>query len=271
MKIHKFTLIIILTCFVTLLWAQEYSIDVDEAEEYVEINVTGRVKAKPDTLYIKLLATGYGSDYAGALKQCMEESANTVQAIDKLKIKHALIELDMHQLGGLNNATAFAVMSSRSGTMPPGTQVSQSITVKIKIDDNTDFESIASTISRILDAANHAGAGLYQATPPGMIIPGMTNTAIQYVLEDSDAYLTEAMADALDRANAMKDSLLRQGLKIGALVNVVYKNNDMTALPAPYNVIQQLIQQSGRGITSSNPEEVIITSVLTAKYKLLQN
>jgi len=173
----------------------------------------------------------------------------------------------MYQLGAHGNPAGFVVSGAMTGNMQSGIQISQPVTIKIRINPEDDFETIATKITRILDAAGKSGFGFGMAGAMGMRFPGNINPSISYALEDTAPLQEDAMADALARANRIKESLQRQGFRIGKLINVTYDEIG-TFDQGRINTAIMIGRQLNNPTASLSPDEITVESSLVVRYRL---
>lgn len=232
------------------------------------ITVTGKAEGKPDTMYIMLSAEATAGNAVDALQQCKQKADAATQAINDLKIANTTVVREMYLFASPASGTPYGMSSAT--TVPTGTKVSQLLKVKVKLGKSFEQAQLATTVSRVLDAANKKGVGFkarsrWQAQMSGQKVV----TPVTYVLEDATELNKKALANALDKANDTRETLETLGIKMGSLVKLGYVN----ASSAQTTVFWQAASkdkslEADKSAVSSSPKEVTVSCSLTLAYKI---
>jgi uncharacterized protein YggE len=92
---------------------------------------------------------------------------------------------------------------------------------------------------------------------------------VKYVLEDATALRKKAVADALQKANEMKDNLIASGLSAGRLVGIKYSQRGQTGAIAMWPGSTPGKDVLGKeSASSTTPEEVAVRCSLVFTYKI---
>lgn len=236
----------------------------------VTITVTGEAKGRPDTMYIDLASDATAGNAADAFQQCKQKADTAVAAITALAIPDSEITRKMYEF---TSATAGAQYGFVQPTAAPaGTRAFQVIEVKIQLGQETEAADLASTISRVLDAANKAGVAFKQPTPWQAQFTGeATVSPVRYVLEDATDVRDKAIADSFAKASQLKATMAESGMKMGKLVGVQYAQTAMTGSVASWaTIVGASWAPSQKAASSSSPDEVTVNCTLTFTYDVEQ-
>ncbi len=236
--------------------------------ENLTITVTGEAKGKPDTMYIELASEATAGNAVDAFQQCKQKADAAANAIAAMKIPNSEVLRDMYEFSSPTAGNPYAVMQPTA--TPSGTRVSQAIKVKVQMGDPSSMDELAETISQVFDAANKAGVGLQQASPWGAQVMGRTAVGpVKYVLEDATVLRKKAIADALQKANEMKDNLIASGLSAGRLVGMTYSQVGQTGAIALWQGATLGKDVLGEeSASSTTPKEVTVRCSLVFTYKI---
>lgn len=237
------------------------------SSEYVTLMVTGEAKGKPDLMILELASEATAGNASDALAQCRSKADAASEAIAALSIQGAEVIREMYDFSSPTANTPYGMM--QSAPTPAGTRASQVIKVKVKLGEASNTETLARTISRILDAANKAGVGFGQAPAWQAQVTGRASTSsVTYMLEDATALRMKAIDDCLVKAAQIKTALANSGVKAGRLVGIGYHQANVTMLANPWMAGAGGATSDSESATSTAPNEITVRISLNVKFSI---
>lgn len=230
--------------------------------EHISITVTGEAKGKPEFLVLELVSEATAGNAIDALSQCKSKADAASEAIAALNIQGAQVIREMYQFSSPTAVSPYGMTQLASA--PAGTRASQVIRFKASLALVSDIGPLATTISKVLDAANRAGVGFKQAPAWQTEISGPgTVSAVKYVLEDASALRLEAIDDCLNRVREIKSVFSTSGVDPGELVGIAYEQVDTSGMTAPWAIAGPMPDSA----TSTSPTEVSVRASLTLRFR----
>ncbi len=235
--------------------------------DHVSITVTGEATGKPDLMVLELVSDATAGNASDALSQCRSKADAASQAIAALSIQGAEVIREMYEFSSPTAASPYNMM--QSVPTPAGTRASQIIKVKVRLAKARDTESLAKTISKVLDAANKAGVGFRQAAAWQAQVTGQgTTSAVTYVLEDASALRLKAIDDCLDRVAQIKSALANSGVDPGELVGIGYHQTSPIGMANPWMAVAGGASSKSDSATSTSPSEITVRTSLTLRFSV---
>ena len=135
------------------------------------------------------------------------------------------------------------------------------------------MDNLADVISSVLDAASRNGVGFKQLSQRQALMSGQAGVNfVQYVLEDATALRRKAVADSLSKANEIKGTLAKSGVKAGKMIGVSYSRDREGMWPEFLQAAGMETQQTeGISAVSSSPDQVIVHCFISYTYEVEQS
>lgn len=259
------TNLIILGVFaaVSLLAAAEVRSQVaDSGQDVFSITATGEAKGSPDVMRIELVSEATAGNASDAFRQCKEKADAAAKAIDAMQIPGSQLTRTMYEF---SSPATDPISSVRPLAGPAGTRVSQVLRVIVKIDGKSKPENLAETVSRVFDAANKSGVGMKQGGRREQIL-GEGTPAVTYVLQDVRPLAKLAIADAFQKAEEIKGSLVASGASPGTLVGIDFRQMEEMMTSRRASLDSDGLDR--KAAVSSSPEAVTVTRSLVFRYRV---
>lgn len=234
---------------------------------HITITVTGEAKGTPELMVLELASEATAGSASDALSQCKAKADVAFEAIVALGIQGAEVIREMYEFSSPTAGTPFSMM--QSAPTPAGTKASQVIKVKVRLGEAIKTETLAETISQVLDAANKAGVGFSRAMAWRAQVTGeATSSPVTYVLEDATALRMKAVDDCLAKVAQIKSALANSGVKAGKLVGIGYHQGNATSMTNPWMALAGCAPPELASATSTSPTEITVRTSLNLRFSV---
>jgi uncharacterized protein YggE len=244
----------------------------------VTVHATGQASARPDTMYVRLMAEAGADTAVEARKKCAKNAEEVAKAVGALNLPNAAVASKACRFIGSAGAGMVGMPADGIdvGEAPVGaSRAVQVVEIKIAGIQDKKREELAEMLAKIVDAAGklevRLAAGASSAFEARMMGGESGPAAVEYAVADISALRDKALKEAMAQAKVTLASLEGLGVKVGKLRGVVCSGREDYEYVSPWSASRSGRSRIvGKSAFSTDPEEVVVSASLTVTHDIAE-